>query len=63
MIVGDPSVGGIVDQAKINAATDIPDPEFQDCMLNSMLSMVFEGPDSGGWVTVTYPFKFSPGTE
>ncbi|HYJ08142.1 MAG TPA: AgmX/PglI C-terminal domain-containing protein [Polyangiaceae bacterium] len=60
MIVGDVSVGGIVDQAKINGATDIQNPELRECMLQSMLSMVFEPPESGGWVTVTYPFELSP---
>jgi hypothetical protein len=60
MIVGDVSVGGIVDQAKMNGATDIQNPELRECMLQSMLSMVFEAPESGGWVTVTYPFELSP---
>jgi len=60
MIVGDVSVGGIVDQAKINASTDIQNPELRECMLQSMLSMVFEAPESGGWVTVTYPFELAP---
>lgn len=59
MIVGDVSVGGIVDQAKINGATDIQNAELRECMLQSMLSMVFEAPESGGWVTVTYPFELS----
>jgi hypothetical protein len=60
MIVGDSKVGGIVDQAKINDRTDIADAEFTECMRESMLSMVFAPPDKNGWVTVTYPFQFSP---
>jgi hypothetical protein len=63
MIVGDKKVGGIVDQAKINERTDIADAEFTACVRESMLSMVFAPPDDNGWVTVTYPFKFSPGDD
>ena len=60
MIVGDAKVGGIVDQAKINERTDITDSEFTGCISESMLSVVFAPPDNDGWVTVTYPFEFSP---
>jgi hypothetical protein len=63
MIVGDAKVGGIVDQAKINDRTDVTDAEFVGCIRESMLSMVFAPPDNDGWVTVTYPFKFSPGDD
>jgi hypothetical protein len=59
-IVGDAQVGGIVDRADLDPGTDIRDPEFLTCMQESMLSMVFEPPDHSGWVTVTYPFEFSP---
>jgi hypothetical protein len=60
MIVGDAKVGGIVDQAEINARSDIDDEEMRTCIRESMLSMVFAPPDGNGWVTVTYPFVFSP---
>jgi hypothetical protein len=60
MIVGDKKVGGIVDQAEINGRTDIDDEEMRTCIRESMLSMVFAPPDGNGWVTVTYPFVFSP---
>jgi hypothetical protein len=63
MIVGDAKVGGIVDQAQINDKTDITDSRFVECMRESMLSMVFAPPDENGWVTVTYPFRFSPEDE
>ncbi|HMJ54344.1 MAG TPA: AgmX/PglI C-terminal domain-containing protein, partial [Polyangiaceae bacterium] len=63
VIVGDAKVGGIVDQAKINDRTDVTDVTFLECIRESMLSMVFAPPDNGGWVTVTYPFKFSPDKE
>ena len=60
MIVGDAKSGGIVDQAKVNERTDIADAEFATCMRESMLSMVFAPPENNGWITVTYPFVFSP---
>lgn len=60
MIVGDAKVGGIVDQAEINGRTDIDDEELRTCIRESMLSMVFAPPADNGWVTVTYPFVFSP---
>jgi hypothetical protein len=60
MIVGDAKVGGIVDQAKINDRSDITDAVFTGCIRESMLSMVFAPPENNGWITVTYPFLFSP---
>ena len=60
MIVGDAKSGGIVDQAEINDRTDIGDRELTTCLRESMLSMVFAPPENNGWVTVTYPFAFSP---
>ncbi|HET9957064.1 MAG TPA: AgmX/PglI C-terminal domain-containing protein [Polyangiaceae bacterium] len=62
MIVGDPSVGGIIDQAKINASSTLHDLELSNCMLGSLQSIVFAAPDNYGWVTVTYPFVLSPGS-
>ena len=63
MIVGDTEIGGIVEQAKFNHASDIHDPGFETCMRESMLSMVFSPPENDGWVTVTYPIEFSPEEE
>lgn len=58
-IVGDESVGGIVESAELSDDSDIRDEEFMYCMRESMLSMSFEPPKGGGSVTVTYPFLFS----
>lgn len=58
-IVGDESVGGIVESAELAEDSDIRDEEFMYCMRESMLSMTFEPPKGGGSVTVTYPFLFS----
>jgi cell division protein FtsN len=75
-IVGDAKIGGIVEQAEVEvekwagdssvesaAPSDSNDREFATCMRESMLSMVFEPPDNGGWVTVVYPILFSPDDE
>lgn len=61
-IVGDPHLGGYVDDATIDAGTpeDIQDPEMQTCIRESMLSIAFAPPDKSGAVTVDYPIEFSP---
>lgn len=58
-IVGDPSVGGIVDEAAEDPSSDIKDPDLLECMRESMLSLSFPPPEDGGKVDVTYPFVFS----
>ncbi len=62
-IVGDESVGGVVESAELSEDSEIQDEEFMYCMRESMLSMSFEPPKGGGSVSVTYPFSFSSGEE
>lgn len=59
-IVGDESVGGVVESAELGEGSTLDDPEFNTCMRESMLSMAFEPPKGGGSVTVNYPFSFDP---
>jgi hypothetical protein len=59
-ITGDERVGGVVESAEIDDASDIKDQELRDCFRESMLSMTFKPPEQGGYVTVTYPFVLSP---
>lgn len=59
-IVGEPDVGGIVDDAQIAPESDIQHAELQECMRESLMSMSFDPPENGGAVDVTYPFEFSP---
>ena len=61
-IVGDPQLGGYVDDTAIDAGTpeDIQDPEMQTCLRESMNSIAFAPPKKGGTVTVDYPIEFSP---
>lgn len=60
VIVGDESVGGIVESVEIDPSTTIAGDELLYCMRESLLSLVFEPPKGGGSVTVTYPFELSP---
>jgi hypothetical protein len=60
-IVGDKSVGGVVDEAEIDRdASTIDDRGLLECLAQSMQSVVFDAPAKGGYVTVDYPFEFSP---
>lgn len=58
-IVGDPSVGGVVDEADADPTSEITQPDLLECMKESMLSLSFPPPEDGGTVSVTYPFVFS----
>jgi hypothetical protein len=58
-IVGDPSVGGVVDEADADPTSEIQQPDLLECMKESMLSLSFPPPEDGGTVSVTYPFVFS----
>lgn len=59
-IVGEPDVGGIVEDAKLAPESDIAHPELVECMRESLMSMSFDPPQNGGAMDVTYPFEFSP---
>lgn len=61
-IVGDAQLGGYVDDASIDAGAPdaIQDPEMQTCMRESMNSISFAPPKTGGAVTVEYPIEFAP---
>lgn len=60
-IVGEPDVGGIVEDAQLGPESDIAHPELVECMRESVMSMSFDPPQNGGAMDVTYPFEFSPG--
>jgi hypothetical protein len=59
-IMGDESVGGIVDDVRLTDETEIEDADFGECVRESMASVVFEPPEGGGIVSVTYPLVFTP---
>jgi hypothetical protein len=60
VIVGDESVGGIVESADLDEKSTLKDLELAVCLRESLLSVSFEPPEGGGSVSVTYPFEFSP---
>ena len=61
-VVGDTHVGGVVDNASINAGDGgLAEPEFETCMRESMMAMAFRPPSGSGSLTVTYPFRLEPG--
>ncbi len=59
-IVGDAHVGGVVESADVMDRSTIRDQAMIECMRESMLSMTFPPPETGGFVTVEYPVNFSP---
>ncbi|MFO0636313.1 MAG: AgmX/PglI C-terminal domain-containing protein [Nannocystaceae bacterium] len=58
-IIGDESVGGVVDGAEIDPSSEIEHPALLECMRESMMSLSFAPPEGGGTVSVTYPFVFA----
>lgn len=59
-IVGEPEVGGIVDQSSIDQASDLDHPVLVECVRETMYTAELPAPEGGGRVTVRYPFNFSP---
>ncbi len=59
-IVGDPSVGGVVDSATLAPSSTLRDDDFSTCVVESMMAMEFDAPPAGGEVTFEYPFDFAP---
>ena len=59
-IVGEPEVGGLVGESEIDdVASTIKDPEFRQCVQESMFAANFKAPANGGTVEVRYPFEFN----
>ncbi len=58
-IVGEPDIGGMVSESEIiDADSTIKNPEFRQCMQESMFAANFEAPEDGGTIEVRYPFDF-----
>jgi hypothetical protein len=63
-IVGDPQVGGIVEDADFAEESDLKDAEMETCVRESLMTLTFDKPpEGGGKVTVKYPILFAPGDE
>ena len=59
-IVGDESVGGVIDEIAVGEDSTIVDPDMRECVRESMASATFPPPEGGGTVRVTYPMIFEP---
>jgi hypothetical protein len=60
-IVGDPSVGGLVGDSKIDGdKSDIGDADMRECVQETMYAAKFKPPGENGTVRVSYPFVFRP---
>lgn len=60
-IEGEPGVGGLVTQSAIDPEqSEIQDPDFAECVQETMFALEIDPPRNGGTVDVTYPFKFAP---
>jgi len=59
VIVGDKSVGGIVESVDVLNKSTLRDPDVIECLRESFLGVTFPPPKGGGAVTVEYPILFS----
>ncbi len=57
-IVGEPDLGGIVEETGVDPRSTITHPDMVTCMQESMMSLSFAPPEDGGSVLVRYPFEF-----
>jgi RNA polymerase sigma-70 factor (ECF subfamily) len=63
-IVGDPSVGGLVGESKVDAEkSTVSDPDMRECVQETMYGAQFPAPQNGGSIEVTYPFVFKSSAE
>lgn len=60
-IVGDDSVGGVVNDVTLGKDSTFTDEEFSTCVSESLYSTVFDAPPQGEKsVTVSYPLELEP---
>ncbi|MEM9457302.1 MAG: AgmX/PglI C-terminal domain-containing protein [Myxococcota bacterium] len=59
-IVGEPDVGGIVQEVQMAEDSEIQHADLVECMRESMMSVSFDPPEDGGTLVVHYPFVFEP---
>jgi RNA polymerase sigma factor (sigma-70 family) len=59
-IEGEPGVGGVVTRSAIDPTSEIKDPDFGQCVEQTMFAIEIDPPANGGTVNVTFPFTFRP---
>jgi RNA polymerase sigma factor (sigma-70 family) len=62
-IEGEPETGGLVTESDVDPDSEITDPEFQECMRETMFGLEIDPPANGGKVDVVYPFSFLPAAD
>ncbi len=59
-IVGDPDIGGIVEEVTLGEESDLESPVVEECVRETMYTLELAAPEEGGRVVVNYPFQFRP---
>ncbi|HEU4581540.1 MAG TPA: AgmX/PglI C-terminal domain-containing protein [Polyangiaceae bacterium] len=60
-VVGDESVGGVVNDVSLGEGSTLSDPELETCVTESLYSTLFDAPPDGEHsVTITYPIELQP---
>jgi hypothetical protein len=60
-ILGDESVGGVVNSAEIRNESTLRDELLETCLRESFLSVYFDPPPGGARATIRFPFHFANG--
>jgi hypothetical protein len=60
-ILGDESVGGVVNSAEIRSESTLRDESLETCLRESFLSLYFDPPPGGAVATIRFPFHFAHG--
>jgi hypothetical protein len=60
VMAGEAEVGGIVESSKVLPGSTLRDPEFTECVTETMYGLQFTPPADGGRVVVRYPLQFGP---
>lgn len=60
-ILGEPSVGGVVNSAEVRDDSTLRDPAFETCLRESFLAVNFDAPGANARVTGRFPFHFENG--
>jgi hypothetical protein len=60
-LLGDESVGGVVNSAEIRDASTLRDESLETCLRESFLSVYFDPPPAGVTATINFPFHFAHG--
>jgi hypothetical protein len=60
-IMGDESVGGVVNSAEIREESTLRGPSLETCLRESFLAVYFDPPPGRAVATIRFPFDFAHG--